>query len=117
MSEEKYLPSIHYIVAASTVFELPGPDKKYVEILGSYESLQDAKHAVEAHAHIIMDNDKQHLTIYKVNLEENKVYDFYRKDLTKAVEAAYAAQRMENEEHILKSKSGGKEQQQESMEG
>lgn len=100
MSELQLIPTTHYIVALSFTIELPGPDKKYVEIIGAYETLEDSKRSVSANANLIMDNDKQCLTIYKVNLEDNKVYDFYRKDLPEAVEEALKQQKQENDTHL-----------------
>lgn len=88
MSEPKYLSTITYLVALVSNVQVTGPDLRWVELIGSYESLKDAKDSVKNHALLIADNDTQCLTIYKVNLEDNKVYDFYRKDLKTAIDAA-----------------------------
>ena len=100
MAEHKYLPTIHYIVTTAYDIELPGPDKKYVDIIGSYESMEDAKQAINENVELIMDNDKQYLSLYKVNLEDCKVYDFYRKDLKDAVKLALEEQKEKDEEHF-----------------
>lgn len=100
MSTSNYLPTVYYMVGLSYNIELPGPDKKYVEIIGSYESLQDAKLAVEENVDLIMDNDKQYLSIYKINLDDCKIYDFYRKDLKLAVDKAFQKQKLKNALHF-----------------
>ncbi len=83
-----FVKKLHFIVTLGFTIELPGPDEKFLETVGTYETLDDAKRAVEANAGLISDNDKQFLTIHKVDLEACKVHDFYRKDLKNAVEAA-----------------------------
>ena len=90
---QSFIKKQHYIVTLGFTIELPGPDERFLEIVGTYETLDDAKRAVEANAGLISDNDKQFLTIHKVDLEACKVFDFYRKDLKSAVDAAQKRQR------------------------
>ncbi len=97
-----FLKKLHYIVTLGFTIELPGPDERFVEVVGTYESLDDAKRAVEANAGLISDNDKQFLTIHKVDLEACKVFDFYRKDLKTAVEAAQRRQREQEAQDYIK---------------
>jgi len=90
------VPKVHYLVSLGfVILDRPGEqyDEHYVEMIGSYESLEDAKKSVEEHAGLIMDNDEQYLTIYKVDLNECKLHDFRRKDLPKAVEKALENQK------------------------
>lgn len=91
--QAKYITKLHYIVTLGFAIDLPGPDEKFLEVIGTYETLKDAKRAVNANAGLISDNDKQHLTIHKVNMEDCKVYDFYRKDLKAAIQASLKAER------------------------
>ncbi len=93
MSPPAFIKKLHYIVTLGFTIELPGPDERFLEVVGNYESLDDAKRAVEANAGLISDNDKQFLTIHKVDLDTCKVFDFYRKDLKTAVIAAQKRQR------------------------
>ncbi len=97
-----FLKKLYYIVTLGFTIELPGPDERFVEVVGTYESLDDAKRAVEANAGLISDNDKQFLTIHKVDLEACKVFDFYRKDLKTAVEAAQKRQREQEAQDYIK---------------
>lgn len=98
-----YIKKLHYVVTIGFTVDLPGPDEKFLEIIGTYESLEDAKRAVNANAGLISDNDRQFLTIHRVNLEECKLHDFYRKDLKSAVAAALQKQRAQEAEDYVKS--------------
>jgi hypothetical protein len=78
------VPRTQYLVALSyVILDRPGVehDENYVEMIGNYESLDDAKKCVDEHANLILDNDAQYLSIYKVDLNQCKVYDFHRNDL------------------------------------
>lgn len=59
---------------------------------GARCSIADQQKARARFAH---DNEKQYLTIHKVDLEACKMYDFYRKDLKGAIEAAQKRSRDE----------------------
>lgn len=99
------VPRVHYLVALGyIILDRPGTkdDEHYVEIIGSYEEMEDAKLAVEANAGLIADNDEQYLTIYKIDLNQCKVYDFHRKDIPEAVERAY--KKMQEGEALKKKK-------------
>lgn len=83
-SSEPILSRLHYIVALGyIILDRPGnvDDEHYVQIIGNFESADDAKKCVEENAYMIMDNDKQYLTIYEIDLDKCKLRDFYRKDL------------------------------------
>lgn len=103
--EPKYICTSNYLITLSTNLEIQGPDKRFVEIIASCENLADAKKVVQEHANLIMDNDKQCLTIYKIDLEPGKVYDFYRSDLKEAVKKAHSRQLKANQEHMKTSKN------------
>jgi|SRR6478609_6713327 len=101
------VPRIHYLVALGyIILDRPGEnnDEHYVEMIGSFESYEDAKLSVDEHAGLIMDNDEQYLTIYKIDLNQCKVKDFYRKDLPEGVEEALREQREEDAKNATKRK-------------
>src|SRR5690349_8041889 len=88
MSSEKVIkviaPRVYYLVALGyVILDRPGvdQDENYVEMIGTFESLENAKRCVDEHANLIMDNDEQYLSIYKIDLGQCKVYDFHRSDL------------------------------------
>lgn len=108
-----FVKKLHFIVTLGFTIELPGPDEKFLETIGTYESLDDAKRAVEANAGLISDNDKQFLTIHKVDLEACKLHDFYRKDLRAAVDAAQKREReQEAKDYISTLEEAEKKKQQ-----
>jgi hypothetical protein len=100
IKQPRYLSTTHFLVATSIDFDGDGPELAYVQVVGVYESLEDAKKSVDANAGLIMDNDKQALTIYKVNLDECKVHDFHRKDLKESVKRALKEQREADDAHL-----------------
>ena len=99
--------SIYYLVTLGYVLiDRPGTEQdiNYQEVIGSYETLEDAKQAVEANAYRIMDNDNQYLKLYKVDLEENKLHTFYRKDLQAPIQKALKAQKEQDAKSAEKTK-------------
>lgn len=107
------VPRIHYLVALGyVILDRPGEDydEHYVEMLGSYEKLDDAKKSVEEHAGMIMDNDKQYLSIYKIDLNKCKVADFRRKDMSEAViKRAHELQKQKDDANKKKIQAGAKD--------
>lgn len=91
------ISQVYYLVALGyKLIDRPGTadDVTYLDILGNYEDLEDAKRSVEANAHLIMDNDNQYLNLYKVDLEQCKMFSFYRKNLQDPIAKALKEQKM-----------------------
>lgn len=113
------VPQVYYLVALGyTLIDRPGTadDVKYIQMLGTFENLEDAKEAIDGNAQLIADNDNQHLTLYKVDLEQNRLFTFYRKDLQEPIAKAmkyqkqrdaFAAERTKMEMEKEQSAAGG----------
>lgn len=98
MSTVELVPRIHYLVALGyVILDRPGEnyDEHYVEMIGSFEAFDDAKQCVDEHAGLIMDNDEQYLSIYKIDLNQCKVQDYHRADIPEAVQQALKEQKEE----------------------
>ena len=57
-------------------------------ILGIYSSLEESKNSIENHVRLLMTDDKRTLTIYKVPLEDFKLYTFTKSDLKSVIDKA-----------------------------
>ena len=94
-------------------------DNSYIDLLGIYENYDDAILAMSAKIELL-DNDGKdvrkddkniYFSIYKIDMNENKIRDFYKKDLTDSSIQSLLEVRNKNEHSSIKVNQEGKSEQ------
>ena len=94
-------------------------DNSYIDLLGIYENYDDAILAMSAKIELL-DNDGKdvkkddkniYFSIYKIDMNENKIRDFYKKDLTDSSIQSLLEVRNKNEHSSIKVNQEGKPEQ------
>lgn len=53
-------------------------------VFGAYNTVEEAKHALNALSPIVMEDRFENITLYEIDQEKNKVYTFEKSDLSSA---------------------------------